>query len=400
MNTSPPPQLLASIVVIFAFFTFSSCSQQNDVEQQIVQDENFVSIEEAKIAAENIFKNFNNSTAETRNATVSTLSEKQIKEIHSVSDDAGEIVYYVINYDDEGYLLLSADKRLNPVLAFSETGSFDINGEKPDGLNSWMDFMKLKVKTIRTENLQLPEYRSKAWEVLKKDNGQISTRSMEPPFLYLSEKKTISHAHWAQVDGYNASVPLLCPNRPSGRAPAGCVPVAIGQIMKYWKYPNYYNWNSMPNYAATSTTADFLVEVGSAVKVSYTCGGSSTLVRNIVPGLNALGYFSTLYNYYSFDKVKYDIDAKRIPMFVGYEPFYNSHHAWVCGGYMIFSPYDGELTNNVMVVESDHPARLLYINWGWNKYNGWYSEDNLNPGHYDFYTPSYMILNISPMYEF
>lgn len=48
---------------------------------------------------------------------------------------------YVVNYEGGGFLVISADKRVNEILAYSEDSSFPIddNVEMPEGVASWMD---------------------------------------------------------------------------------------------------------------------------------------------------------------------------------------------------------------------------------------------------------------------
>lgn len=45
---------------------------------------------------------------------------------------------------------------------------------------------------------------------------------------------------WGQGYPYNKNVPYNCG---SGKAPAGCVAIAMAQIMSYHKKPSNYNWN-------------------------------------------------------------------------------------------------------------------------------------------------------------
>jgi len=84
---------------------------------------------------------------------------------------------------------------------------------------------------------------------------------------------------WHQDAPFNASVQLVVDNNGNlVRAKAGCVAVAIAQIMKYHKYSynfNFsFNWNLMPDIGqntnpATHHTPDFIYDVGQAADTNY-----------------------------------------------------------------------------------------------------------------------------------
>jgi len=77
--------------------------------------------------------------------------------------------------------------------------------------------------------------------------------------------------------GYNNFVRYY--NCPNGTAPAGCVAVAMGQIMKYHNHPNIYNINTMPNKVIydnhtsqnAKNVAYLLQNIGYNVNMSYGC---------------------------------------------------------------------------------------------------------------------------------
>lgn len=51
----------------------------------------------------------------------------------------GEVAMYVVNYkDNQGYLILSANKDYQPILAFNETGNFHVNQAENNGSFWWM----------------------------------------------------------------------------------------------------------------------------------------------------------------------------------------------------------------------------------------------------------------------
>ena len=55
-----------------------------------------------------------------------------------VKDSQGSPAIYVVNMDGGGYILISATKKYNPILAYNPTGTFDIEGEMPPVVMQWL----------------------------------------------------------------------------------------------------------------------------------------------------------------------------------------------------------------------------------------------------------------------
>lgn len=148
---------------------------------------------------------------------------------------------------------------------------------------------------------------------------------------------------------------------------AGCVAVAIGQVMNYWKYPlivtdmEQFDWCNMPNTLDTSMSsyakkrdavAYLLRECGRSVHMDYGCTGSSAFTED---GRDALvqrfrysedAHFSRKnWNYTDLqwrEKIKRHIDW-------GFPVIMSGHgsggHAFVCDGY--------------------NSNGMFCFNWGW-----------------------------------
>lgn len=58
--------------------------------------------------------------------------------ISTIYGEDGMPAIYAVNFaGDNGFILVSATKRMLPVLAYSETGHYDVAGQKPGGLELW-----------------------------------------------------------------------------------------------------------------------------------------------------------------------------------------------------------------------------------------------------------------------
>lgn len=174
---------------------------------------------------------------------------------------------------------------------------------------------------------------------------------------------------WSQYSPYNSSVPYLCPNNDGGRAPVGCVPLAIGQILAYHRTPSNLNWNSiLSNQSLTTSSpqtvinqvADLLVEIGSRVGVTYECGGSSVpgyLYETKVPQtLTSYGFVFTYPRDFSISAIAWSLSYSRPVLMNGWAQETATSrvgHAWVCDAYKKHI-YDG-----------GEYYEYLNMNWGW-----------------------------------
>ena len=109
--------------------------------------------------------------------------------LSSIRDAKGETAMYVINFaDDAGFVVVSATKKYEPILAFSDKGNFNVNNENlPDGLKQW----KTDVIDVINKHKSFPadsalRYATfwREFESVKKFNpNRVLTRAYEYPEL-------------------------------------------------------------------------------------------------------------------------------------------------------------------------------------------------------------------------
>ena len=72
-----------------------------------------------------------------------------MKSILEVPDKDEKPAFFIINYDNGGFVILAGDKRSEPILAFSETNQFDLDSKDfPAGLISWLYSSKESIEDI------------------------------------------------------------------------------------------------------------------------------------------------------------------------------------------------------------------------------------------------------------
>ena len=391
------------LVAMLAGCSHDESTQAVDSRQTNVSAE-FVSADEAKtIAAAVQFGSAETgatgSQATTRSAS---LDKKDVLNVTPVAETTGSTAFYVINYEGGGFMILSADKRVDPVLAYSETSTFPMNDPKglPDGLVDWMTETKAYIQDVRMKNEPLTEEMKMVWEsssiqaMLEAPNNHRNSDNPRLEQHQINECELINpllNTVWHGGLGYNNLAPMMgCSEYSNGRAPAGCVAVAMAQVMKYYQYPHSYNWSAMPDRAPSMETAKLMRDIGDAIHMNYNCSGSSAYCNvAALAFIYAFHYPSVKYARYDPDLVKRDLRARRPVILNGGENInghYSNGHAWVCDGYQ------------KIIIRWEHIIEFLHMNWGWSDYepNGWYSLYTWRPGRYiQDYNPT-MIYEIMP----
>ena len=217
-----------------------SCSKDNELENSNINtQENFVKLSQAKeIAGEIFFETKSNSTA-SRGIT-DEFTTRAVETIDEVKNEKGKTSFYIINYTEGGFILLSADNRTQPILGFSEVGKFEVNAY-PLGLKSWIKNAKKQITDIQDSNIKQSKNEKAAWEQVQDMLSSQNIFSKPPPddCYEHTDVYTIGpllSSTWYQWGGFNDALPIITCNGFNFQVYAGCVPIAMGQIMKYHEY--------------------------------------------------------------------------------------------------------------------------------------------------------------------
>ena len=307
-------------------------------------------------------------------------------------DGAGqteESSYYVFNIDDEqGYVIVSADKGYRNILGFCDYGSFD-EGEMPDALKYWLGMFETEMKSFA------PSKRNET------DTDYDYQPGIEP----------LLKSNWGQGTPFNNLIPVTSTVRADGRAAAGCVAIAMGQVMNYWEHPftptgrkgnaNYsggstfvyfpmehYYWDKiLDNYgsytatgsANTECTQEYTEEQANEVaKLIYHCGVTTDMTWGDQSSAGNTTAMSALMTYFKYNKFMHaearDVYSHREfrdillnelnegrPVMYWAKSDKGAAHYFVCDGY-------------------DNKTDMFHFNWGWNgQYNGYYPLSALDP---------------------
>ena len=336
---------------------------------------------------------------------VKFIGTGDVQLVSTYRTDKSLAAFYVFNTED-GFVIVSADDCETPIIGYSHEGLFDPN-DVPEQLEAYLQNFVARIQYGIENHIAADELTARQWEMVKtigRLNNRSNPKSVDP---LLTEM-------WEQGCHYND----LCPTFskvPCGHAEVGCVAVAMGQIMHYWRYPEtgwgshsysnsgltlsadfgntIYDWDHMPDSltenssdAEIAAVATLLFHCGVSVDMKYTSNGSGADAGDVPDALTRYFNYSRqlhIEKRSDFDDeewmsmLKACLDLQR-PVFYGGKGSQGSH-AFVCDGY------------------DDND--LLHFNWGWGHANGYFALGNLNPLGYGFNEKNYAILDINPQYE-
>ncbi len=185
-----------------------------------------------------------------------------------------------------GFVLTSADSRVQPVLGYS----LNENSLSPDGkLNAafeyWLESYDTQIQAVMADESAREH---PGWSLL--------LAGTTPKAVYETTMGPLLETEWGQSPYYNE----LCPANASGeKTLTGCVATAMGQVMRYWQWPDMgvgthsytcpyygvqsadfgttaYDWSHMPtrltavsDSISTSAVATLLYHCGVAVDMMY-----------------------------------------------------------------------------------------------------------------------------------
>ncbi|MES2275892.1 MAG: C10 family peptidase [Bacteroidota bacterium] len=406
--------LLAAMVLIAAFSCKKEPANNNaappKLSAALLTDPNFVAMSVAGVVAANNTQLVSHVNSKSVNSTL-TLPAKQVLD-SLAGPDASNPSYYVFNYVGGGFAIVSADKRVQPILAYSNDGYFKISGNLNGGLTNWLTVTDKNMRVVKSHReLKAPKATTKMWATLlaskasqaNKTNANGLTVQQVVPDNPPCEEHTevigvdpLLQTTWNQTYPYNA----LCPagSFSNGHTPTGCVATAMAQVMYYWQYPTSYSWSSMPlnapSYSYYPALAQLMVDAGTAVNMVYNDAGSHPYHDWFNPptspadGLtNHLGYSSGINSSYSdgdFPTIMANLNNHWPVIFAGATSAMG--HAWVCDGYNEYFFYTcASPTSNPDV----YAVLLFHMNWGWGgASNGYYNYNSwnvLNGSTYEYF---------------
>ena len=312
-------------------------------------------------------------------------------------------LYYIFNMSPCGWIAVSADDALWPVLAYSFEGRYT-GKDLPPQYVAWMKQYEETLLYLANHPADATAEISSVWHELLGEgyvqNYQARAATFVKPLLY---------SNWDQGIYYNGKCPA--DSRGSGgHTPAGCVPTAMGQIMNYYRWPvtgtgsytdndpvygalfadfqaTTYSWDNMPNSISrpNDAIALLLYHLGISCDLVYAPSGSGMYNHKAAYSLKTFFKYSAQTRYLFRDSTSMRWDSVMVAHLNRGMPLYYAGwsvpningHAWVCDGYQDTS--------------------YFHFNFGWSgSSNGYFHTANPSPAGYNFKLAQELIINIFP----
>ncbi len=297
-----------------------------------------------------------------------------------------EYNFYVFNINgDEGFVIISSDDKIQPILAYSFEGGFNNHSMHP-GQQEMLQYYQDCIEFAATSDMHPEAKDANEWNELLSYSPEkgIKEKSTSPNLL--------KNINWNQSWPYNAD----CPEDADGihgHVPVGCVATAMLHVMKYYNWPpsgtgskyhsswfnggygnitinfgsHTYDWYAIPNEASSlenEELAKINYHAGVAVSMYWGPEGSGSQTDKIETALEDYFRYSSSTDYVmksSYSETNWknliysQIDEKKPLVYSGNST--TTGHAWNCDGYQDDS---------------------FHMNWGWGGAgNGYYTLDDL-----------------------
>ncbi len=254
--------------------------------------------------------------------------QPEVRNVELISHE-GSPIGYLVAAKPSGYVLVSYDDDLVPVIVYSPEGTFDaVNVAQFGSLESWiMPELSVRLQTttsLRKELMQTANEEAiarlrdespaaRAWLFFNRvpelfrplqNGGNEKIAGLDGATIKAGKLGPLLSTTWGQGEDRAPYTYNLYTPAGSGctHTLTGCVATAATQIMKYWNWPdrgtgsssytwsgqplsaNYdfaYNWTSMPNQlsgasapAAIDAVARLMQHVGIAFRMNFGCGAA------------------------------------------------------------------------------------------------------------------------------
>lgn len=296
---------------------------------------------------------------------------------------------FVFTSETDGFVIVSADDCVIPVLAYAFDAPFP--EELHPALSYWLGGYESQIaEAVKSDYVPTDNVASQ-WNTL------LSNPVPATP-VSLTTVPALIATRWDQGDPYNQYCPY--DSIRECRAVVGCVATAMAQIMKYWNYPAFgqgaftytyrgkrisadfgsttYIWQHMPTFLFEGS---FSYQKDAVALLSYHCGVSVSMMYGCSAQGGSGAYSHNVLSAMT-DFFKYD------PSLRAADRYRYSDSAWCAlldseldGGRPVYYTGSDSTSGHAFILDGSDTAQRYHFNWGWSGYgNGFYSINNLAPG--------------------
>ncbi len=323
---------------------------------------------------------------------------RTLKECAEVYTQDSDTLMYVFNAD-RGFVVVSGDKRVPPVLAFSEQNLYNTADIIPPA-QMWFDHYLSQLVELKRVSCAS---RYAEWD---------SYLSQSNIFRSQEEVSPLMQSHWDQGEFYN----YYCPRDVTGtnnRVVTGCVATALAQLIYYFRFPESgtgtysyvdstygvqsadygaatYNFEAMCDdpIAINTEISKLIYHLGVGVDMVYGVDGSGMYNHSAARVLRNYFKYDSQTEYLYRDSTMLDWDSvivahlnRNIPMYyAGWSLPNINGHGFICDGYKLMDS-----------------CYYFHFNFGWSgSYDGYFYTDQLNVSSSNFNLAQELIVNAYP----
>ena len=158
---------------------------------------------------------------------------------------------YVFNAKD-GFVVVSASERVEPVLAYSTSGYIDTVGNP--ALQAILEGYAQVVSDNQTHGTAVSSQVKSLWD-------EVYNHTL---FLDNAKAGSLVKSTWGQGSANSPTYNIMCPTKDGKHCITGCVATAMGTIIHYWKYPvkggTEGNYNAMTSWDGQTIRYKFRVD--------------------------------------------------------------------------------------------------------------------------------------------
>ena len=197
-----------------------------------------------------------------------TTLGRRVMEVETFTDDTGRTAYYIVYLQPSGFVIVSADDSVEPIIGFADDGTYEPSFDNPLGVLVTNDLNGRVAAARDTFGLLMdlgaaaPDSAEAKWrhfiDLAENPAGGFGLMSL----TCISDIRVIPlvQSRWGQAtacghDTYNYFTP--------NHYPCGCLATVLAQVMRYYEYPT-----------AQIGVNEFTIQVaGARGEKAYTRGG-------------------------------------------------------------------------------------------------------------------------------
>ena len=327
---------------------------------------------------------------------VAASFDSEIRSVEAITRGQKAMIH-VVNFEPEGWVLLSADDEVMPVLGYSDTGYFSLD-DIPDNANAWLSEYCDQIDYIMNHSTG---YQHRGWSDIEEPKRVTRAGKAVDPLIQVN---------WNQSGAYQKYCPIDSDGK---RAIVGCVAVGMGQAMSVCQFPtrpvgsfsyksanygtiyvNYdaepdYDWNAIMTGANNKDeVARLLYHCGVSVSMDYGPTGSGSHENKIPAALKRNFQYPNSVELYYRDGIsdrdwealiQNELYAGRAVIYCGADENRTSGHCFNIDG------YNGDVN--------------YHVNWGWGGHgNGYFPLSKLYDAKQgiDFTSDHSIVIGVRP----